>query len=188
MMKKMIITREETMPDKEIKDKQAEVTKPALKPERKPQLSQTEADKPRHKLGLVEILMFLLLAGVVFIFIFGMQQQKRDKELELAMQQKIVELKPAFMEIAANAKQYKANDPFGAWPLALDELNMDPAKLKTEEYTFDWSESGSVVMTTTEQFGKEGVKISYDVEGDSYTVEDPNASSRPQIKESWFNQ
>lgn len=176
------------MPDKEIKDKQAEVTKPALKPERKPQLSQTEADKPRHKLGLVEILMFLLLAGVVFIFIFGMQQQKRDKELELAMQQKVEVLKETFGDIATAADSLKKKDEFGDWPLSIDFMNIDPAKLKTDEYTFDWLDSGSVVLTTTEAFGKEGVKISYDVEGDSYTVEDPNASTRPQIKESWFNQ
>lgn len=187
-MQKTIIIREETMPDNEIKDKQAEATKPAPKPERKPQPPQAENEKPRNKLGLVEILMFLLLAGVVFIFIFGMQQQKRDKELELAMQQKVGELKPIFMDIAKSAKEYKANDPFGDWPLTVDELNIDTTNLKTEEYAFEWLDSGTVVLTTTEKFGKEGVKISYDVEGDSYSIEDPDAGSRPQIKESWFNQ
>lgn len=176
------------MPDIAIKDKTTDATKPAPKPVRHAEPSLTEDEKPRHKLGLIEILMFLLLAGVIFIFIFGMQQQKRDKEMELAMQQKFEELKPTFLEMAAKAKQIKAADEFGDWPLVVDVLNVDPAKLKTEEYTFDWLDSGSVVMTTTEKFGKEGVKISYDVAADSYTIEDPNATSRPVVKESWFNQ
>lgn len=187
MMLKKMITREETMPDNEIKDRNKEAVKPAPKPERKAEPAAGDGLKPRHKMGLVEILIFLLLAGVVFIFIFGMQQMQREKEQELALQEKFEEILPTFQQIAQAAKTYKENDEFGAWPIDIGEI-ADPTKINTPEFTFTWLEDGIVQLTTTKEFGKEGITVDYDLNTDSYTVTDPDPGVKPVIKDSWVNQ
>ncbi|MGC9362879.1 MAG: hypothetical protein ACP5F3_08120, partial [Candidatus Syntrophosphaera sp.] len=99
---------------------------------------------PRHKVGLVEIVMILLLAGVVFIFIFGMRQMRREKAELLALQQKVESIQPQFYAIADSAKAYKERDPFGAWPFTIEELNI-PFDIQTPEYEFSFLENGTVI-------------------------------------------
>ncbi|MBW6514670.1 MAG: hypothetical protein K0B87_07930 [Candidatus Syntrophosphaera sp.] len=142
---------------------------------------------PRHKIGLVEIIMILLLAGVVFIFIFGMNQMKAEKARELELQQMVGEVLPTFGLIANEAKVYKENDPFGAWPLTIEELNL-PAGLDTPQFKFSFSDAGAVIMTTTKDFGKKGITVSYDITKDIYDINDPDPTAKPVIKEDWLNQ
>ncbi len=175
------------MPDNEMKDRTVKETKTPPKPAPKPRQENQGDEKPRHKLGLVEILIFLLLAGVVFIFVFGMQQMQREKKQEEALQAKFEEVLPSFEIIAKGAKQLKADDPFGDWPLSIDFI-IEPAKVNTPEFGFDWLDTGVVVLTTTKEFGKEGIKVIYDVATDSYSIEDPEPTVKPVIKDSWLNQ
>lgn len=159
--------------------------KTALKPVNKEKKAATQELDPRHKIGLVEIVIILLLAGVVFIFIFGMNQMKREKARELALQLKVEEVLPHFQAIADAAKVYKENDPFGAWPLTIEELNLPP-DLDTPEFKFSFSENGMVILTTTQEFGKEGIKVNYDITKDLYEIEDPDPTSKPVIKDDWL--
>ncbi|MFO8144446.1 MAG: hypothetical protein R6T89_01760 [Candidatus Syntrophosphaera sp.] len=145
----------------------------------------TEID-PRHKVGLVEIVMILLLAGVVFIFIFGMRQMRREKAELLALQQKVESIQPHFYTIADSAKAYKDRDPFGAWPLTIEELNI-PFDIQSPEYEFSFLENGTVILTTKEEFGKEGIKINYDINEDFFEIEDPEPQTKPVIKDEWLN-
>lgn len=141
---------------------------------------------PRHKVGLVEIVMILLLAGVVFIFIFGMRQMRREKAELLALQQKVESIQPQFYAIADSAKAYKERDPFGAWPFTIEELNI-PFDIQTPEYEFSFLENGTVILTTKEEFGKPGVKINYDINDDFFEIDDPNPKAKPVLQEAWLN-
>lgn len=161
--------------------------KNAPKPVYKEKNVSAQGINPRHKIGLVEIALILLLAGVVFIFIFGMNQMKREKARELALQLKVEEVMPHFQTIAEAAKVYKENDPFGAWPLTIEELNLPP-DLDTPEFKFSFSENGMVILTTTKEFGKEGIKVNYDITKDLYEIVDPDPTAKPVIKEDWLGQ
>lgn len=183
----MIFIREETMPDTQNKEKKDQVTKPAPKQAPAAASETTDIVKTRRTLGLVEILMIMLLAGVVFIFIFGMQQMKREREQELAMQAKFEQVLPTFAQVAQAAKGYKNADEFGAWPIDIAEI-ADPAQINTPEFKFSWLDSGVVELKTTKEFGKEGIRVSYDVANDSYSIDDPDPSTKPVIKESWVGQ
>ncbi len=142
--------------------------------------------KPQHKVGLVEIVMILLLAGVIFIFVFGMSQMKKEKAQELALQQKFEKVLPTFATITQAAKEYQAADPFAAWPLSIEEMNL-PKDINTPEFTFTFAENGIVILTTTKAFGKEGIKVSYDIAKDGFDIEDPTPDAKPNIKETWLN-
>jgi hypothetical protein len=177
---------EDTMPDTAKNDKAGTEKKNAPKNARKESAYAGEIN-PKHKIGLVEILIFLLVAGVVFIFIFGMNQMKKEKAQELALQQKFEQVLPNFALITKAAKEYQANDPFAAWPLSIEELNL-PQNINTPEFKFSFMENGVVVLTTTKEFGKEGIVVNYDIAKDSYSVEDPSPETKPTIKEDWIQQ
>ncbi len=174
------------MPDK-VNDKKA----PAPKHETVKKPAKVKAERsvdiqPHHKVGLVELIMFLLLAGVVFIFVFGMQQMKREKAQELLLRQKFEQILPNFATVADSAKAYQARDPFAAWPLNIEEMNLPD--LNTPEFTFSFMENGVVTATTTKEFGKEGIKVNYEIASDSYNIDDPDPKSKPIIKNDWLNQ
>lgn len=175
------------MPDIETIDKKAPETKPAPKPAPKQHQPAPEAEKIRHKLGLVEILIFLLLAGVIFIFVFGLQQMKREKEQELVIQAKFEEVLPTFGIVAKAAKDLREDPNWGEWPFDILQV-ADTTKINTPEFKFTWSENVQVILTTTKEFGKEGIKVIYDVEKDSYSIDDPEPNVKPVIKDNWLSQ
>lgn len=142
---------------------------------------------PHHKIGLVEILMILLLAAVVFIFIFGMRQMRAEKEQELLQRQKFENVLPTFKVIADSAKAYQARDPFAAWPLTIDEMNLPP-NINTPEFKFSFMENGVVTATTTKEFGKEGIKVNYDIQQAAYNIDDPKPDTKPFIKQEWLGE
>ena len=133
------------------------------------------------------ILMILLLAGVVFIFIFGMQQMKREREQEQALLAKFEQVLPTFALVAQAAKNYKEADEFASWPIDIEEI-ADPNHINTPELQFSWLDSGVVELSTTKEFGKEGIRVSYDVANDSYSIDDPDPTTKPVIKDSWVSQ
>ena len=65
---------------------------------------------------------------------------------------------------------------------------IDPAKVNTPEFKFSFQENGTVIMTTTKEFGKEGIKVTYDIAKNTYDIEDPNPEVKPTIKEDWIYQ
>lgn len=162
--------------------------KPAAPP--KPPKPAPDADAaaihPKHKVGIVELVMIMLLVAVIFIFIFGMQQMKRDKERELLLSQKVEALLPTFVTIADSAKAYQARDPFAAWPLNIEEMNL-PANINTAEFKFSFAENGVVTATSTKEFGKEGIKINFDIPSATYNVDDPQPTEKPIIKDQWLS-
>jgi hypothetical protein len=143
--------------------------------------------KEGHSYGIVELLIFIIIAGDIFIFIFGMKQMQEEKRQELITAKKFEQVLPNFMLISNLAKEYQKNDPFGSWPLNLEEI-IDPSKVNTPEFKFSFQENGTVIMTTTKEFGKEGVKVTYDISKGTYDIEDPNPEVKPTIKEDWIYQ
>jgi hypothetical protein len=141
----------------------------------------------RHKVGLVEIVMILLLAGVVFIFIFGMSQMKREKAEELALQKKIESTLPMFDMITKAAKALKNDPNWGAWPFDITQLNM-PSSPDTPDFKFTIDETGVITCTCAKSIGKEGVKILYNIDKNSYDVQDPNPDAKPKIRQDWLTQ
>ena len=143
--------------------------------------------KEGNSFGIVELLIFIILAGVIFIFIFGMKQMQEEKKEELLAAKKFEEVLPNFALISNAAKDYQKNDPFASWPSMLEEI-IDPSKVNTPEFKFSFQENGTVIMTTTKEFGKEGIKVVYDINKDTFEIDDPNPNVKPTIKEDWIYQ
>jgi len=175
---------EDKMSDTQKKDKETKVTEPAPKPAPK-QEAAPAVKKSGSRLGLIEILIFLLIAGVIFIFVFGMKQMQIEKAQEAALLAKFEQVFPHFEDIAAKAKVLKQQDDFGDWPPNLEFID-DPKNFNTAEFEFEWLDNGQVKMTTTKEFGREGIVVFYDVESDSYSIEDPDPTAKPAIKYTWL--
>jgi hypothetical protein len=137
------------------------------------------------KIGLVEAMLILMLVGLVFIFIFPMQQLKVDKAAEAAARLKIAPLVDKFEVVTAAMEQYKANDPFGEYPFTIEELNL--TGVNSDEFTFSYdSESKKVIATSLEAYGKADIKVIYSLEDKTYEVEDPTPLKKPTIKNEWL--
>ena len=170
------------MPDK-ANNKTTVANKPASAKKSNANLEMKEG----HSIGIVELLIFIILAGVIFIFIFGMKQMQEEKEKELLAEKKFEQVLPNFALISNLAKEYQKNDPFASWPAIIEEI-IDPSKVNTPEFEFTFQENGTVIMTTTKEFGKEGIKVIYDISKNTYDIEDPNPDVKPTIKEDWIYQ
>ncbi|HQM79658.1 MAG TPA: hypothetical protein PKV12_03005 [Candidatus Syntrophosphaera sp.] len=168
-------------------DKANDKTKVANKPASAMKSNANLEMKEGHSIGIVELLIFIILAGVIFIFIFGMKQMQEEKEKELLAEKKFEQVLPNFTLISNLAKEYQKNDPFASWPSMIEEI-IDPAKVNTPEFKFTFQENGTVIMTTTKEFGKEGIKVTYDIAKNTYDIEDPNPEVKPTIKEDWIYQ
>ncbi|MDZ4182899.1 MAG: hypothetical protein U1B83_08490 [Candidatus Cloacimonadaceae bacterium] len=141
--------------------------------------------KPENQVSLIEMIMILMLVGLVFVFVFGMQQMKINKEKEALAQQKFETILPAFDRVVAAVNEYKRNDPFGAYPLALEELNL--SDINNGDFVFSYTEEGPVITaTTTKEFGKEGIAVNYNITADVYEISDPAPQDKPTIKDDWL--
>ena len=137
------------------------------------------------RFGLVEMILILLLAGVIFIFIFGLRQMRIEKA-EIARTQNLFEqILPTFEKVSAAAKAYQAKDEFGAWPIDISEL-FPPSEVDTKEFKFTINDSGVVTATSTKEFGKEGIKVNYNIPGKSFEIDDPNPDAKPNVLDSWL--
>ncbi|MDP2172902.1 MAG: hypothetical protein Q8M98_07805 [Candidatus Cloacimonadaceae bacterium] len=141
--------------------------------------------KPENQVSLIEMIMILMLVGLVFVFVFGMQQMKINKEKEAIAQQKFESILPTFDRIVAAANEYRKNDPFGAYPLSLEELNLKD--INNADFVFSYTEMGPVITaTTTKEFGKEGIAVNYNIAAAVYEVSDPNPQDKPTVHDDWL--
>ncbi len=146
--------------------------------------SDTGLELPR-RMGLVEMILLLLLAGIVFIFFFGLRQMKIEKA-ELAKTQATFEqILPTFAKITKAAKDYQANDEFGAYPIDISEL-FQSSEVDTKEFKFSFGEDGTITATSTPGFGREGIKVNYNIGGASYSIDDPTPDDRPTVLDAWL--
>ncbi len=140
-----------------------------------------------HQVSLVELMMLLMLVGLLFVFIFGMQQLKIDKAAEALAQSKFEAIVPSFQKTIAAMEDYRKNDEFGDYPAFIDELNL--GTIDNEDFKFEYV-FDSLTLTATSQaaFGKEGIKVVYNLNDRSYTVEDPAPDKKPTVKDEWLPQ
>jgi len=161
-----------------VKDKPA-----APKPPNHKDISTPYDSDPARKVSLVELIMILMLVGLVLVFIFGMQQMKIDKEKEAIAQQKFEATIPIFDKIIIGMEEYRKNDPFGEYPIALDELGTFP----NPDFKFDYvADTKIITATSTKEFGKEGVEVKYSLDNSVYEVVDPTPKEKPTVKDDWL--
>lgn len=155
--------------------------KPANKGEK------TAEHAPKRNIGLIELMMILMLVGLVFVFVFPMQQMKVDKAQEKIVQQKVEAIVPTFAMINQKIDEFvnaPANE-FKDYPFDLTQLNI--GTVNTPEFTFSWDETNrKIVATSTKAYGKEGIKLSYSIEDKVYEIEDPKPADKPVIKDEWL--
>ncbi len=157
-----------------------EKTETKKKPDSKP----VEAG---HKVSLVELMMLLMLVGLLFVFFFGMQQLKIDKAAEALAQSKFEVIVPSFQKAIAAMEDYRKNDEFGDYPAFIDELNL--GTIDNEDFKFEYV-FDTLTLTAVSQaaYGKEGIKVVYNLNDRSYTVEDPAPDKKPTVKDEWLPQ
>lgn len=153
-----------------------------------------------YKVSLVELSLILLLVGLIFVFIFGMGQLKKDKASEHLAREKFEEIVPVFKMAIAAIEEYKRLDDFGEYPFDFAQLNI-PA---SDDYTVEMTEEGSMYIDTADfmisydgedyiliaesksSFGKAGIKVLYTMKDASYQVEDPSPERRPTVLDEWL--
>lgn len=156
----------------------------------------------QHKISLVELILILLLVGLVFVFFFGMRQLRVDKAAEALAFEKFEMVKPTLRTAIDAAEEFKRNDDFGDYPFDFGQLNL----VDTANYSIKSDADGSLfidasdfvirydaekflfTVTSTESFGKAGVKVIYVLSDRSYQVEDPSPERRPTIRDEWLPQ
>jgi len=172
---KMIISREEIMPDT-VKNESAVKTK------KTPEMADFST-----RVSLVELIMILMLVGLVFVFYFGMKQLQIDKANEAIAQNKFESIVPNFEKIIAAMENYRKADEFGDYPITLEELNL--GNVSNNDFKFEYNyDSKTVTAISQPSFGKEGIKVIFNLSDRSYTVEDPKPDKKPTVKDEWLPQ
>lgn len=140
-----------------------------------------------QNVSLVEMIMILMLVGLVFVFFFGMKQLKVDKAMEAAAQAKFEAIIPNYTKLVKAMEDYQKKDQFGDYPAFLEELNL--GNLDTPDFKFSYVfDTLTITATSTKAFGKEGVKVNYNLSDRSYTVDDPAPEKKPTVKDDWLPQ
>jgi hypothetical protein len=156
----------------------------------------------QHKISLVELILILLLVGLVFVFFFGMRQLRVDKAAEALAYEKFEQVKPVLKAAIDAAEAYKRSDDFGDYPFDFGQLNLtdtDTYTIKSDangmmyidatDFAIHYdAESYNFTLTSTESFGKAGVKVIYVLADRSYQVEDPSPERRPTVRDEWLPQ
>ncbi|MCB5259431.1 MAG: hypothetical protein PHY41_03865 [Candidatus Cloacimonetes bacterium] len=155
-----------------------------------------------HKVSLVELIMILLLVGLLFVFFFGMRQLRIDKAAEALAHEKFEALIPVLQEAINATEEFRRNDEFGDYPFDFGQLNLmgsNAYEVKTDDTGMMYMETEDFVIhydadnfnytaTTTENFGKAGIKVIYVLSESSYQVEDPAPERKPTILDEWLPQ
>ena len=156
----------------------------------------------KHKIGLVELILILLLVGLVFVFIFGMKQLKTDKKAEGLAKNKFEAILPVLQSAIDAAEAFKRTDDFGDYPFDFGQLNLTAtddyainSNAEGEQYieTSDFmilydTENFGFTTITKDEFGKAGIKVIYILAERSYKVEDPSPDRKPTIRDEWLPQ
>ncbi|HAN40668.1 MAG TPA: hypothetical protein GX398_05310 [Candidatus Cloacimonetes bacterium] len=141
-----------------------------------------EAD-PFRKVTLVEMIMILMLAGLILVFIFGLQQMKIDKQKEAEAHQKFEAIVPILTDIIQKMEDYKKADEFGDYPIDLGEVGV----FKDENFEFKYDAEGHFVQAVSkESFGKAGVIVNYSLTNSVYEVIDDKPGEKPTVKDDWL--
>lgn len=140
-----------------------------------------------HKVSLVELILILMLVGLVFVFFFGMRQLKVDKAKEALAQAKFEAIVPTYQKVIDAMENYRKNDEFGDYPAFLEELNL--GSIDSEDFKFEYV-FDTLTLTATSQaaYGKAGIKVNYNINDKSFTVEDPAPEKKPTVKDEWLPQ
>ena len=171
----MIMSREEIMPDTVKKES-------AVKTKKAPEMADFST-----RVSLVELIMILMLVGLVFVFYFGMKQLQIDKANEAIAQNKFESIVPNFEKIIAAMENYRKADEFGDYPITLEELNL--GNVSNNDFKFEYNyDSKTVTAISQPSFGKEGIKVIFNLSDRSYTVEDPKPDKKPTVKDEWLPQ
>ncbi|MDD2229402.1 MAG: hypothetical protein PHY48_08325 [Candidatus Cloacimonetes bacterium] len=163
-----------------------DTVKPKAVPEpKKPSVK--AAQVATSNISLVELILILMLVGLVFVFFFGMKQLKIDKANEAIAQTKFEAIVPTFQKIITAMENYRKADEFGDYPAFIEELNL--GEINTPDFKFEYV-FDTLILTATSQasFGKADVKVSFSIKDKSYTVDDPDASKKPTVKDEWLPQ
>ncbi len=140
-----------------------------------------------YRVSLVELIMILMLVGLVFVFFFGMKQLKVDKANEAIAEGKFEAVVPTFQKVIAALENYRKNDQFGDFPAVLDELNL--GNLDNGDFKFEYIFDALTVTATSQAgFGKAGIKVIYNLNDRSYSVDDPAPEKKPTVKDEWLPQ
>lgn len=138
---------------------------------------------PFHKVSLVELIMILMLAGLVLVFVFGMQQMKIDKRKEAEAHEKFEAIIPTFAQIIKGMEEYKKNDEFADYPIDMSEIG----EFSDANFTFGYDPDARIISATSkESFGKQGVIVSYSLENSVYEVLDDKPGEKPTVKDDWL--
>lgn len=167
----------------------ADTLKPNPITENKPLKKVEKAPKivSKRNIGSIELMMILMLVGLVFVFIFPMQQLKVDKAQEKIVQQKVEAILPSFSLINQKIDEFvnAPDNEFKDYPFDLTQLNI--GVVDTPEFKFSWNEvSRKIIATSTKDYGKEGIKLSYSIEDKTYDIVDPKPADKPVIKDEWL--
>ncbi|HNX38363.1 MAG TPA: hypothetical protein PL124_05100 [Candidatus Cloacimonadota bacterium] len=145
------------------------------------------APESANRIGLIELMMILMLVGLVFVFVFPMKQMKVDKAQELVSQGKVEALIPTFEKIVVALDKF-VNDPkneFKDYPFDLSQLNL--GTVDTPEFKFSWDEMNkNIKATSTKEYGKEGIIISFNINDKVYTIDDKKPDVKPVVKDEWL--
>ena len=95
-------------------------------------------------------------------------------------------IRPRFSTIARKAREYREQDDYGDWPMSLDTF-MDPAEADTDQFSFEWSNDGTITAISNRAFGKAGIEIYYVLETEHFEIYDPDPESPPNIDPAWLN-
>ncbi|MDD4310257.1 MAG: hypothetical protein PHO32_07745 [Candidatus Cloacimonetes bacterium] len=140
-----------------------------------------------NKVSLVELIMILMLVGLGFVFFFGMKQLKIDKANEAIAQTKFEAILPTYQKIIDGMEAYRKADEFGDYPAFLEELNL--SSLDNNDFKFEYVfDTLTITATSLPGFGKAGVKVNFNMNDKSYTVEDPAPEKKPTVKDEWLPQ
>jgi len=140
---------------------------------------------------LIEIILILFLVGLIFVFIFPYLQLKEDKKAEILIKEKLLAAIPTLEKISDAAYKMKAQDDFAAFAMDFDFLGIGKkSDFETDDFTFGYEyiddETANVFALTKAAFGKDKVKIIYDLKNKSYSISDPEPEAKPIIKEEWL--
>lgn len=141
---------------------------------------------------IIEIIMILFLVGLVFVIVFPYKQMQDDKKQEAILKQRMEAIYPVLTRITEAALKAKAEDEFGDFPMDFDFLGLGKASdLETSDFTFGYNydldtSTPTAFALSKPEFGKENVKIIYNIKDKSYSLSDPKAEEKPRIKDEWL--
>jgi len=139
-------------------------------------------DTAKKKFSLVELLMIIMLVGIVFTITIPFQQSQKEHQM-------VKEAIRNLQIIAHENVKFFNNPENGYYAFDISMLDLDQ-KITTlpqhSKYYFEYSLTDStVVATSNENFGKEGIQIYYYLPSGPMSVAD-DGLSREIVDPNWL--